>query len=44
MTRDEVIFEQRLRLALTIIYLCLAIADIYLRLKLKKDQSTLGSS
>lgn len=33
MTRQEVIFEQRLRLALTIVYLCLATANIVLMLK-----------
>ena len=36
MTRQEVIFEQRLRLALTIVYLCLATANIVLMLKEKK--------
>lgn len=36
MTRREVLFEQRLRLALTIVYLCLATANIVLMLKEKK--------
>ena len=36
MTRQEVLFEQRLRLALTIVYLCLATANIVLMLKEKK--------
>ena len=36
MTHQEVIFEQRLRLALTIVYLCLATANIVLMLKEKK--------
>lgn len=36
MTRQEVIFEQRLRLAVTIVYLCLATANIILKWKEKK--------
>ena len=36
MTRQEVIYEQRLRLALTIVYFCLATANIILKLKEKK--------
>ncbi len=36
MTRQEVIVEQRLRLALTIVYVCLATANIILKLKEKK--------
>lgn len=39
MTRREVIFEQRLRLALTIVYLCLATANIVLILKERKAAS-----
>ena len=38
MTRQEVIFEQRLRLALTIVYFCLATANIILKLKEKKAE------
>ena len=38
MTRQEVIFEQRLRLALTIVYFCLATANIVLILKERKEK------
>ena len=38
MTRQEVIFEQRLRLALTIVYFCLATANIILKLKEKNAE------
>ena len=38
MTRQEVIFEQRLRLALTIVYFCLATANIILKLKERKNR------
>ena len=38
MTRQEVIVEQRLRLALTIVYFCLATANIILKLKEKKAE------
>ena len=38
MTRQEVIFEQRLRLALTIVYFCLATVNIILKLKEKKAE------
>ena len=38
MTRQEVIFEQRLRLALTIVYFCLATANIILKLKENKAE------
>ena len=38
MTGQEVIFEQRLRLALTIVYFCLATANIILKLKEKNAE------
>ena len=38
MTHQEVIFEQRLRLALTIVYFCLATANIVLILKERKEK------
>ena len=38
MTRQEVIFEQRLRFALTIVYFCLATANIVLILKERKEK------
>ena len=38
MTRQEVIVEQRLRLALTIVYFCLATANIILKLKEKNAE------
>ena len=38
MTRQEVIVEQRLRLALTIVYFCLVTANIILKLKEKKAE------
>ena len=38
MTRQEVIFEQRLRLAITIVYLCLETVNIVLILKERKER------
>ena len=43
MTRQEVIFEQRLRLALTIVYFCLATANIVLILKERKEKKAASS-
>ena len=43
MTRQEVIFEQRLRLALTIVYFCLATANIVLILKERKEKNAASS-
>ena len=38
MTRQEVIFEQRLRFAITIVYLCLETVNIVLILKERKER------